>query len=301
LSKPLAVLWLSCALGLAGCGDFPTPFKGNPGATATRLAQPTAPLLVVVTPNTSALPLDARTALAEGLAAALQAEEVPAQAKRPARGDWQLISTLDARGGTMVPVFSVRDPAGKDVGSVEGRAASADTWAVGSPDFLRSVSAEAAPRISALLTGIRIGRDRADPNSLLNRPARVAVFEVTGAPGDGNSALTRQVRQRLAAYGVVVQIDKDGADFLVRGDVVVAPTPNRKERVEIVWTVTRPSGEERGKALQLNEIPAGTLNSYWGEVAVAVATEASGALNDIVLSQTGRQEAAKAAAAAAKK
>ena len=235
-----------CAVGLAGCGDFPTPFRGNPGATAMRLAQPTAPLLVVVTPNESALPVDARAALAEGLAIALQAEEVPAQAKRPTRGDWQLISKLDPRGRTIVPVFSVVDPTGKNLGSVEGRAASADTWAVGSPDFLRSVSAEAAPRISALLTGIRIGRDRADPNSLLNRPARVAVFEVTGAPGDGNSALTREVRQRLTNYGLLVQFDKAGADFLVHGDVVVTPTPNRKERVEIVWAVTRPSGDERG-------------------------------------------------------
>ena len=300
LFKRLSLLWLVCAVALAGCGDFPTPFKGNPGATAARLAQPTAPLLVVVAPNDSALPVDARAVMAESLASALQAEEVPAQAKRPMRGDWQLISRMEVRGRTVVPVFAVLDPAGKDLGSVEGRAASADTWAVGSPDFLRSVSVEAAPRISALLTGIRIGRDRADPNSLLNRPARVAVFEVTGAPGDGNSALTRQVRQRMANYGLLVQFDKSGADFLVHGDVAIAPTPNRKERVEIVWTVTRPSGDERGKVVQLNEIPAGTLDGYWGDVAVAVATEAAQALNDVVLSQTGREEAAKAAAAAKK-
>ncbi len=287
-----------CALGLSGCGDYPTPFKGNPGATAARLAQPTAPLLVVVTPDDPTLPPDARQALADKLATALQGHEVPAQAKRPTTADWKLVSKLEVRGRSVVPVFTVKDPAGADQGSAEGAPASADSWAVASPDFLRMVASEAAPRISDLLSSIRITRDKANPNSLLNRPARVMVADVTGAPGDGNKTLTKQVRDHLAAYGLLVQPAKSGADFLVRGEVVVTPTPNHKERVEIVWAVTVPSGDERGKVVQLNEIPAGMLAHYWGDVAVAVATEAAGGLNDVIARQTGREEAAKAAAGA---
>ena len=38
--------------------------------------------------------------------------------------------------------------------------------------------------------------------------------------------------------------------------------------------------------VQLNEIPAGTLDHYWGDVAVVVATEASGGVNDVIKRQT---------------
>ena len=296
------LLCLFCAVGLGGCGDYPTPFKGKPGATAARLSLPTAPLLVVVTPDERGLPIDARQGLAESLATALQQQEVPAQAKRPATADWKLLLKLEARGATLVPVFTVTDPTGADQGSAEGLPASADAWAIGSPDMLRRVAADAAPKISDLLTSIRITRDRANPNSLLNRAARVMVAPVTGAPGDGNISLTKQVRDHLAGYGLLLQAAKSGADFLVTGDVAVTAAPNRQERVEIVWTVTVPNGrdpsDERGKVVQLNEIPAGTLDRYWGDVAVAVGTEAAGGLNDVIARQTGRAEAGQAAAGA---
>ena len=300
-NRLLSAAALLCALGLAGCGDFPTPFKNRPGAEAERLSQPTAPLLVIAPPDAPSMPPDARQALAEALAKALQEHEVPAQAKRPTAAEWRLVSRLEARGATMVPLFSIEDPAGKSQGSAEGAPVSADAWAVGSPDLLKRVAVDAAPKLLDLLTSIRITRDRANPNSLLNRPARAMVAEVTGAPGDGNSALTRNVRERLKAYGVMVQIDKTGADFLVKGEVTVTPTANHKERVEIVWSVAVPSGDERGKVVQLNEIPAGTLSRYWGDVAVVVATEAAGGLHDVIDRQSGRTDAAEAAAKAAGK
>ena len=47
------------------------------------------------------------------------------------------------------------------------------------------------------------------------------------------------------------------------------------------------AGDERGRVVQLNEIPAGTLDHYWGDVAVVVATEASNGVNDVILRQAG--------------
>ena len=289
---------LVCALVLAGCGDFPTPFKGNPGANAVRLAQPTAPLLVVVTPDAAPLPAAAAKDFAAYLASALQESDVPAQVKPPRpSGEWRLLSRLEARDGGLVPVYTILDPTGAEKGNTEGNPAPARAWAAGDPVLLQAAADTAAPRISGLLTGIRIARDRADPNSLLNRPAKVMVAAVTGAPGDGNAALTQKIRAGLMEYGLLVQTEKAGADFLVRGDVTIAPLPNRKERVEIVWTVDTAKGEERGKVAQLNEIPAGLLNGLWGEIASAVASEAAGGLNDVLIRQTGREEAAKVEAA----
>lgn len=282
-------------MGLSGCGDYPTPFKGSPGATAERLARPTAPLLVVLTPDAPAVPADARQTLASDLASALRDQEVPAEAKWPATPSWRLVSTLEVRGESMVPVFTVKDPADADQGSTEGMPAPADAWMAGGPGFMRKVAADAAPRVAALLTSIRIVRDKGDPNSLLNRPPRVMVADVTGAPGDGNAALTRQVRAHLAEYGSLVQTTPGGADFIVRGDVAIIPIENRQQRVEIQWTVTGPTGDERGKVMQLNAVPAGMLDHYWGDVAVVVATEAAGGLDTVIMRQTGREEAGKAA------
>ncbi len=66
------------------------------------------------------------------------------------------------------------------------------------------------------------------------------------------------------------------------------PIPARKERVEIQWSVKTASGDERGRVVQLNEIPAGTLDQYWGDVAVVVATEASNGVNDVIIRQSGK-------------
>jgi hypothetical protein len=181
----------------------------------------------------------------------------------------------------------VQDPQGKEQGSAEGERVPLAAWANADHALMQQVAAEAAPRIGAVLTSIRIARDKADPASLYNRPAKVQVADVTGAPGDGDQSLTQQMRARLAVLGPVVLTTPAGADFVVQGDVKVVPLPKHQERVEIQWTVKTAAGDERGRVVQLNEIPAGTLDHYWGDVAVVVATEASNGVNDVILRQSG--------------
>ena len=227
----------------------------------------------------------------------MQAQEVPAVATEATSADWRLVTTATQRGTTVVPEFTVLNPQGKDQGKVQGAPVPTAAWAAAEPATLRQSAAEAAPNISLLLTNIETARQQADPNSLYNRRAKVMVAEVTGAPGDGNVALTRQMRTRLAALGPTVQTTPEGADFTVQGQVKVVPVANRQQRVEIQWSIKAASGDERGRVVQLNEIPAGTLDHYWGDVAVVVATEASGGVNDVLLRQTGHAPATQKAAA----
>ena len=112
---------------------------------------------------------------------------------------------------------------------------------------------------------------------------------MTGAPGDGNVSLTKQMKTHLAALGPMVQDDAGGADFIVQGDVRMVPIAGGQQRVEIQWTVKAANGDERGKVVQLNDIPAGTLDHYWADVAVVVATEAAGGVNDVIARQSGRE------------
>ncbi|HME25758.1 MAG TPA: hypothetical protein VKI44_31240 [Acetobacteraceae bacterium] len=281
----LARLSLVLLLLLASCGDLPEPFIGNPGAMGRLLAQPPTPRLAVPTPGNALLPDGASRQFASSLAAGLQAEEVPAFADRVRANDWQLVATAEQRGPNVVPLFHVLNPKGEDKGDIEGSPVPTQAWAAATLAMLDQTARDAAPKISNLLTGIQ----HADPNSLYNRIAKVQIAAVTGAPGDGNVSLTKQMKTHLAALGPMVQDDASGADFIVQGNVRMVPIPGGQQRVEIQWSVKKPDGDERGKVVQLNEIPAGSLDHYWADVAVVVATEAAGGVNDVIARQSGRE------------
>jgi hypothetical protein len=278
-------LSLLLVLLLASCGDLPEPFLGNPGATGRILAQPPTPRLAVPPPGNALLPDDASRQFADSLAAGLQAQEVPAVADQVHTNDWQLVATAEQRGGNVVPLFRVLNPKGEDKGQTEGSPVPTQVWAAATAETLDRTANEVAPKISALLTGIQ----HADPNSLYNRVAKVQVATVTGAPGDGNTSLTKEIKAHLAALGPVLQDAAGSADFIVQGNVNMVPIAGGQQRVEIQWVVKAANGDERGKVVQLNNIPTGSLDHYWADVAVIVATEAAGGINDVIARQSGRE------------
>jgi hypothetical protein len=183
----------------------------------------------------------------------------------------------------------VLNPKGEDKGKVESKPVPTATWADASPGMLEQVALDAAPRIATLLNSIQTAQMHADPNSLYNRVAKVQVATVTGAPGDGNLSLTKQMKSHLAALGPQLQDSAAGADFIVQGRVKMVPIAGGQQRVEIQWSVATASGDERGKVVQLNDIPAGSLDHYWADVAVVVASEAAGGVNDVIARQSGRE------------
>lgn len=283
-SGPLALL---LCVALTACGDLPEPFLGNPGATAKRLAQPVTPVLAVpVGTNTLLTDADSKV-LADQLAKSLQAIELPAIVQPADKVAWSVVTRADRDGNYVVPRYSILDPDGKERGTAEGERIGLKAWSDANPALLTQVAQEDAPRIGAVLTSIRATQDKANPNSLYNRAAKVEVAEVSGAPGDGNFSLTQQMRARLAVLGPVVLTTPAGADFVVQGQVKVEPADKRQERVEIQWIVKTASGDERGRVVQLNDIPKGTLDHYWGDVAVVVASQAAGGVNDVILRQSG--------------
>ncbi len=282
---------------LAGCGSLPQPFAGNPGATARRLAQPPPARLAVPAPTNALLTDAASVAYQKAVVAALQTEEVPAVADIARVGDWRLTATAEVRGDKVVPIFTVEDPDGVAKGSTEAAAMDAAAWAQASPPVLEQVAVASAPAIAALLTRIEASRRMSDPNSLVNRPVRIYVPDVVGAPGDGNRQLARQLRLQMPQTGEIVQDSANGADFTVRGDVKTATGAGGSERIEIRWIISDSQGREAGQIVQLNEVPPGSLDRYWGDAALSVAQQAAGGVRDVIQNQLGTR--AKPAAAAA--
>lgn len=267
-------------LALTACGGLPRPFEGNSGADAFRLAEPPPVRLVVAVPHDIFLPAGPAGDLARVLAETLLDAEVPAITGIPTRTDWTLVIEADHRGPDIVPTYRVLDPTGEQRGITEGLPVPAAQWVSNPP--LRRISGEATPRVVALLNRIEAARRQADPGSLQNRAPRLAVTTISGAPGDGNTALARLIKSELAKAGQDLQDSTAGADFTLAAEISLVGIQGGKQRVEIQWIVNDAKGAEAGRVVQLNEIQAGMLDHYWGDVALVVAHEAAGGVRDVI-------------------
>jgi hypothetical protein len=286
---PLPLLAL---LPLAACGDLPQPFAGRPGANALRLATP-PPARLVVPPPTNALLANADAVrLAHETADALVAAELPAYAEAPRPGDWQLSVTATMAAGQVQPHFTVVDADGRVKGDVNGDAVPAAAWSAGDPTVLHAAAAAAAPEIVSLLRSADASAKQSDPNSLYNRPARIYLVGVSGAPGDGNQSLTIQMRHKLPETGDMLTRKAADADFTVRGVVKITDEPGHQQQVEIHWLVTDATGKLAGDVAQGHDIAQGSLDHYWADVADAVAAEAAGGVHEVITNWSGRKRKA---------
>lgn len=284
----LAPLVLALAL-LGGCGDLPQPFRGNPGGNAGTLAAPPAYRLAIPAPTTALLTEAQARGFAEALSTALLTAEVPAAVDTPLPLDWRLAVEAQTANGWVVPRYRLTDPDGAAQGTADGARIAARDWSDASPEVLRRAATDAAPRIADLLLRAEAARKGTDPAALaVTGPPRIYVPLVRGAPGDGNQALTARLREVLGQQGMLVQETTQGARFAVTGQVIVADQPTtRTQRVELLWTVSRNDGEDLGRVLQINEVPAGVLSRFWGDVAFAAATEAAGGVRTVVANAGG--------------
>jgi hypothetical protein len=287
-ARPRAAAVLASLLALAACGDLPRPFAGRPGARAMALSRPPPPRLLVPPPAGGLLPERDAAAWARAVAAALVVEEVPAYAIAPHAGEWQLRLSASLNGAQVTPRYALIDPKGAEKGDVVGAPVLASDWAQATPATLQASAGQAAPQVLALLRSVDATLKQSDPNSLYNRPARIFFTGVTGAPGDGDSSLARFMRLKIPDTGDQLVPDAGTADFLLRGTVRVTPEPSGQEQVEIHWLVSDAAGKLAGDVAQGHDIPAGTLDHYWGDVAAVITDEAAGGVHEVITNFSGR-------------
>jgi hypothetical protein len=270
-------------LALAACGDLPQPFRGNPGGMAGRLVVPPPYRLAIPIPDAAMLTATESEAFAKAMAEALLKREVPTVADTPLPLDWRLAVDMRLEGNRVVPRYALFDPDGAPQGVTEGNAIPARDWARPSAALFADVANDAARRAADLLLRAEAARKSTAPSALTAAgPPRVYLLPVRGAPGDGNESLTARMRDSLGDNGILAQEVADGAGFATDGRVNVVPVGRGMQRVEILWIVSRRDGQELGRVLQMNEIPAGLLDRHWGDIAFAAAAEAAGGVQRVI-------------------
>ena len=105
----------------------------------------------------------------------------------------------------------------------------------------------------------------------------VAVVPVKGARGKGNDELTRAMRQTLTTAGWTVLKAPAQNALTISGRVEMAEVSGNTQMVALKWVVQAPDGGKLGDVKQANNVPAGSLDTGWGEVAgFAVEAAATG-------------------------
>jgi hypothetical protein len=98
---------------------------------------------------------------------------------------------------------------------------------------------------------------------------------VTGAPGDGRTALTLAIQRELSKNGLKLATVPDARAYKVEGKVAMGQSQNGKQPIQIDWNVLDPSGKKLGTVSQKNEVPQGSLDGTWGKTADAAAAAAA--------------------------
>ncbi len=273
---------LALAALLAACQPLPHPFADD--------RPPAALLKVSDVAGVSIAPVEGKPAavaekLGAAVARALLKRDIPASDKTTSLRSYQLYGRVEARpqrGKASLTVYwRLYDSKGRTVGEhnarIEGEAReweSGDAQAIArlaglSADGLAPLLEEEAPVAAAKEAG---GAGR----------TRIAIGDISGAPGDGAKSLAAAVAAVLKQQDLAIVEKGDKADLTIDGEVAVSPVKANQQHVKIVWHVRRADGAEIGTAGQENDVPRGLLDGPWGDLAYNVAIAAGDGLMQLV-------------------
>ena len=281
------------ALGaLAACGPVPRPFahQGGPERSNPLIEVP-AGLAVRVDPPRGLKPGLARTA-AEEIARRLEKAEVPATTDPAFSASFVLAGVALPPAGAETGLagkirWRLTAPSGdvmfEFVQLVRG---SRQRWEEGDPALVRVIGSGA---VGPILGSIRGAEPAAAETPAVLRRVRVA--GVSGAPGDGDTALVGAVRRALLRHGARI-VGADGeSDYQIVGQVDLTPPAGGRQDITIRWVVIGADGSELGDVVQRNTIRAGALDRPWGGVAGVIGTAAGPGIIEVM----DKAEAAKSA------
>ena len=251
------------------CGKLPRPFEPGAKDRANPLLQLSDSSGVVVAPIYDAPP-ELAAPLAESIAEGLRLHDIPATSVEILNAGNVLegwYSLADSRAGRVdvVIYWRLSDREGQELLTLESRSRVLLERLARDPAL---GGAEFAERIVPVIARNMIG-DR--PSARSEQGPILILGEVTGAPGDGATALRRAIRAvlRRTEVAVMPQTEKEGPRL--DAQIEVTPQSDKEDRVRLVWTIRDSEQKTVAVMKQQNVIPKGRLDRGWGAMAFDIA------------------------------
>ncbi|MFD2264797.1 hypothetical protein ACFSM5_17965 [Lacibacterium aquatile] len=262
---------------LAACQPLPAPY-------APTFEEKASPLLMlrdatgVWVEVPSGIPPDLAQALADSVAENLRTADIPAAVGTGNRG-----SALLRAAGQIYPIGPAENQlalmwqfVGPDGKQVQWEQRETVPRAAG----LRPTPGQVA-RMGQTISG-RVIPLLATSTAAVPLDSGVLIGDVTGAPGDGNTALKRALEYTLKQRGVLIA-DKAGPTTLtIRGKIEIGKPVGLLQAIRLNWGLFQPDGSEIGTITQENDIPANSLDRTWGETALFAAEGAVDGLKPLI-------------------
>jgi hypothetical protein len=282
----LGLAVLALAAPIAACQPLPHPFADD--------RPPAALLKVRDVAGVSVAPVEGEPAavaerLSAAVAEALLKRDIPASDKTTGLRSYQLygrvVESRRQRGNATVSAhWRLYDAKGRTVGEHNAKvdAPAADWESAGAQPIerLAGLSADGlAPLLEEEPTAPTAAAAKETPEA---GRMRIAIGQISGAPGDGGKSLAAAVAIVLKRADLAIVEKKAKPDVTIDGEVSIAPAKNDKQHVKIVWRVRRADGAEIGNVGQENDVPRGLLDGPWGDIAYNIATAAGDGLMQIL-------------------
>lgn len=268
---------------LAGCALSPRPFQ----AASSHVAAP--PVLFVSADKAAG---QGSATYARDLAAALATYGVPTTTDQPKDRNWQLRIMTAQAGAQVTPTYQIIGPDKKIYDQLPGSSIPVKGWTTDDPAVLSQAAAQDASNLSNLLAKLNAKIQLEAPDSLANRPPRLFIGTVTGAPGDGDSTFPADLGHDLSMSGLKLVTDKNAADFSVTGQVKTIPATKADSVIELNWVVHDSNGRLVGQVTQLREVKAADPTA-WSAIAPSVVQEAANGVATVVHNDIVKHHAAQ--------
>ncbi len=245
-----------------------------------------------------------------------------------------MVATRERAATKISYIFDLTDPNGKRVNRIQGEEMAQggdarDPWSAVTPELAQRISDKTAASLATALASLTpgssagatppVGVGAAPPagnvqtakaaapsgatTGSIDRGAATSgptaiIPAVTGAPGDGNAALSGAMRQELQQSGIGSANPGQRA-YQVVGKVTMGPVKDGKQPIKIDWRVSDPAGALLATVSQNNEIQAGSLDGQWGNIATDAAQGAASRIKQLIdenqaaTSRAGAQTAAR--------